>query len=140
MILRKIIGFFITSFLLMLGLAFLQYSTDPAGGFWGWFWFVGIFAAPCVLFYGMLISFVSDIVLNRFQLVPRAIYAFAVHLTFGVLFTFIIYSFYYTSFSQYWSEGGKLIFMCAAAGSVIYWGADEILRRFVNLDKVQSAM
>ncbi|MDZ5712637.1 hypothetical protein [Jeotgalibacillus haloalkalitolerans] len=140
MILRKLIGVFVASLATMFFFAAWQYQTDPSNSFWGWFWFVGLYIIPFVLFYGMLVSLLSDILIGKFIHYPRMLSAFIFHLFFGVIFTFVIYLFHDTSFVQYWNEGGEIVMIGAVLSALVFWFVDELLRKVLDLEKIQRAM
>jgi len=118
----------------------LNVIDQPTSDFWGWFWFIGLYTVPFVFLYGVPVSILSDKLSAFFTRLFRPIMALVIHVVFGIVISFVIYFFQDLTFSEYWIQWGELMFIASSLAAIIFWLVDELLRKFVDWDRVQSAL
>jgi hypothetical protein len=98
--------------------------------------FTYIFAIPVILIYGLPVSILSDKLNNRFIGIKRSIYSLLVHLTFGIIFVYLLMiidsRFYLTEFNDidlYVLTGSIII-------SVAFWLMDETIRKYFSINSL----
>ncbi|GEL78505.1 hypothetical protein [Tenuibacillus multivorans] len=110
---RKIYGFLITSLLTAIVLSSIA---NPIGveltGF------ILVFATPIIFVCGVPVSLLSDFVTRLFFGKVRSIMAFIIHISFGSLYGFILFS----------ALEVEIYLYAAVISSIIFWLVDEVLR------------
>ncbi|CAG9620424.1 hypothetical protein [Sutcliffiella rhizosphaerae] len=137
MIIRKILTILLATFISPMPIAIW----DLSSGF-GFYWLLFIFGTPFLLFYGMPVSFLSDIVTKKATTpLKRSLYALFIHIFFGLVLIIPFSLLISEPLTMFWNGGiGKLLFICSTVSSFIVWTIDEILRKVANWEKIQSAM
>ena len=124
MLLRKLLGFIITTLLTGLFLNFYFVITEGIG-IDNLFIALGAFligVLPFILFIGVPVSFLSDNITKNLNAKQRFIEAFLIHFTFGIIAGLVISVFLEHIFHV-------LVTLFAA---LIFWSVDEILRKKIK--------
>lgn len=118
-ILRKLIGFILTT--LLIGLFLALYFTITEGSS---ILAIGLLipgALPFVLLIGVPVSFLSDYVSKKLKGIRRNIVALLIHSVFGLIAGLVI--------SFYLFEKHLFIVVVTIIASIIFWIVDEVLRK-----------
>ena len=87
-----------------------------------------LWISPFILLYGVPVTFLSDYVSMPLSEKNRILFAFIIHLLFGILFGFIFPMNAQLPFSGVMFE---VAFVFATIVALFFWSTDEILRKIV---------
>ncbi|MED4015109.1 hypothetical protein [Sutcliffiella cohnii] len=136
MILRKIIAFILTSLLVPL---FLVVWGGDFSIFWGMYGVFLMYGTPFILLYGMPVTFLAERLTRNMQKRKRLAVSFGIHLLFGLVCVFIVGFIFKEPFGE-WGLFGGILFIGSTLASIILWSVDELLRKLVDWESIQSAM
>lgn len=117
-ILRKFLGFVVTTLLIGICLGLLFAITEGAS-----LWAIGLFltgAFPFVLVIGVPVSFLSDYLARHLQGKRRMIAALLIHGLFGLLAGFVI--------TYFFENENVFLVGVTIVAALIFWFVDEMLR------------
>lgn len=128
---RKIFAFILTVIVGMpiIGFCFMLVERSSISEVPGLIVFASIYVTPVTLLYGVPVSILSDKMNHKFFEKKRVFVALALHLFFGIVFTFffILIADSRSFITNY--NGFDTYFLVASTGtSFVFWGMDEMLR------------
>jgi hypothetical protein len=121
MVLRKILGFIITTLLSAIILTFLM-TLKENYGMVETFGFILMFSAPGILVLGVPVSLFSDHLTKKLSGRNRYFRAFFIHIIFGLILGIII---------SFIAEG-EFYLVSSLIATSIFWLVDEALRKKIN--------